>query len=1697
MEKRLRDMQSISLQSGSYDKVTTFKVLEIVAVEIKGEWYRGKLISFNEFQTDNTRIELIDIGSIYQTKLENLFVLPYYFMYEPLALPIMFKNFIPKKTTLFIKPLLSESNLHEGIVLVDVNCNDKKLENGVQDNQLLKSKKDSFDDPNIITVENMSNGHNISNGHDINNALNNSESSLYLSSSSRKGSIFSQEKLNSMPLKNEDYCILTYFEDFTCLYVGKAIKSDTDDSYNFFDFDILCETACSTDKILKYDPIVGDIVKVFSPQNDGLFRAKILKNNYNGSYDVFYIDYGNIETVPSNVIYELADELKKPGIAVKIGLGNLKNIQTTEQIKNMFNQFCDNGKLFMIELDERSKNCLENAKLKDIDNGSCIDSKYIMKYTSIQPRIMPVQVDESISIVHSNNSQLCDLKNNDIVFLKHFEDMNSVYIVKNVQQLNDVILKMMTDNTAVRKKELIVGDIVKIMLKKSQYRGKIKKIDVNLICVKNIDFGYCDFVEANSVCELSDDLLKIPGLAIKIGIKGPLIKKTPDLTAFIDKIERIPLYLEFEEGNSSRYQEIILRRKDNSENIFEEFLKSNKNQLICNQISNKCENNDTIIKSSESFINSFENITLTTGDYCIVSYFKDFKNIYLCKAVKNEANDYEMHNLPIILKTMDSKDRNAKVNPAIGDIVKVFSHLFSDFYRAKILDIDNNQFHVSYIDFGNTEIVSSNEIFELSDELKIKTKLPTPVAIEVPPNAKTTNEIQIFFDNLINASVVLCIENKTQNIDGLENIILKELKSGRLVNTELLKLLPVEKIPINNFENSNKTHVVDAKCDKNHDLENVKILKKTVDSCTTDENVDLKIEEEKKSLDFKFGPLKNRDLVNLRYFLDSTSVFVSRSSEEHLKLFYDVTTRTIEDNSRRKQIEIKVGDIVKAIFLDNMYRAKILKKVDHNRFYISFIDFGNDEIVHADEIFELPEELKKIPGLIVKIGIKGSPLVEKSNDLVSKYLEDLEDESLYIEYDEENPNGLKEANLKRKNGSDIFDELYKILGKPMVTKEESIKKEQNNTKNETLLISSPKPEIIYIELRTGDTVFCSHFEDFNHLYLCKSSKNNTIPENYSMMIDSKMAKDIVVKKNLKYKDIVRVKFEEKIFRAKVLDKCGHKYSVFLMDIGKNINVLADDIFELPSTLKNIPGLAQKVGLKGTQDLIITSDVKDYFYNLWHNDPIPLILRYDEGNFNYLNEVNLIKQSNGHDIVDDLIKMCSISDMSNKSKPAQVTKSNGSNINNWQILSGDHVEFLFGNNVDNIFVRKIKLYEEFKNVLDQLKEENCKNYKPITPKTNDIVAVYSTKFNGIYRAKVNIPCFDDTNRVKCLLIDIGQIDLISPKNVFSLPNYVLLNKVPNMVRRVTLAGINKIFNTKITPYLSSLKGKAYIMEYDKKSDQWHKQEVVLKEIQSNLSINDEIQKLFSDDASSVPISQQRRLERKIILPEPKESTLEKPSHPIKSGSSVFITNFENFNSIFIRDASYEFIENFNAFNKKMLKYYRNANDEIAKENLKIGDKVCVQSLLNVVMHSRAIIIDIIDNKYNVFYLDYGNTELVSDEDIMALPEELEKFQDFVIKVQLQNMPPLNTNNEIQIIKNHFKKNFITPNATLSIEFNEFNPKGLDDVVLRTEYYKKDIVEDIRDLLNAPPLNIKITGQNKNTEQQTSSPGIFPYPARRLL
>lgn len=77
--------------------------------------------------------------------------------------------------------------------------------------------------------------------------------------------------------------------------------------------------------------------------------------------------------------------------------------------------------------------------------------------------------------------------------------------------------------------------------------------------------------------------------------------------------------------------------------------------IVESTISNTTENNEVMNDIKRCLSNNFENVTLKNGDYCIVSHFQDFENIFLCKAVKNYADVYEMHNMDIISKTSFSK----------------------------------------------------------------------------------------------------------------------------------------------------------------------------------------------------------------------------------------------------------------------------------------------------------------------------------------------------------------------------------------------------------------------------------------------------------------------------------------------------------------------------------------------------------------------------------------------------------------------------------------------------------------------------------------------------------------------------------------------------------------------------------------------------------------------------------------------------------------------------------------------------------------------------------------------------------------------------------------------------------------------------------------------------------------------------------
>ncbi|VVC40574.1 Hypothetical protein CINCED_3A001375 [Cinara cedri] len=1755
--RRMNDMVTISEHVKSYQKIEKFMQNSLVVIHIDGEWFRGKLACFNEFLPNDTRIELIDIGCIYNTKLDNLYLLPYYLNYEPLALPIKFKDgYIPNTSKLSVKPLLSDSSLYDGLVVVEAKCDQEKQK--------------------FALKECINNNVNIDSTRIIANSFDNDLSS-FLSSCYTKSKLMKPY----IPLENGSVCLITFVEDFNSIYVCKAIKNDKGPTYSLCNYDILLKTNQSKDDIPKEYPTVGNIVKVFSLKYKNLLRAKLLKHNENGTFDVYFIDYGNTETVKSNVIYELDDKLQMPGLAIKVGINELNSCTFTEKIKKMFEDFIDSGKPFEIEFDEKSKHCLEKVKLKDMESGSYIDINYINRFLQetnsdnvlkehyeLSSKAAVSSLNENTELLEKDNTnQLNNLKNNDIVYLKNFESMDEVYVVNDAKLFNDSMVNIQ-NNPFVPKTDIDVGNIVMVSNVNSSCRGKVIEVNDTTINVQDIDFGCFHTVEAKNIGELPINLRK-----------------------------------EFDESSSNRYQEITLKRKDNSENIFEEFLKTK--PAVGNGLSNKCLSEETKKPTEESSNNSFKSISLKNGDYCMLSHFEDFQNIYVCKAVcsKEDPNVYEMHNFDIIMKTINCNERKIKTNLAIGDIIKVFLIQFKHFLRAQITNIENDKIHIFCIDFGIVETVHSSDIYELPDHLKIITDIPLRVSIDVPPNAVINDAIRNLFTTILDIGVTYFIEYNNKSSNCLENVILREVNSGNCLNKEVLKLLLSEKKHLKNcdtcvltyFENFDSIYVF------KHESENIKMLqdiiastdcipvrnlvigdtvkvlspsfedlfrakivnikdngdcyvfysdygntevvspsnifqlsdnlKKKPDlaikiglnipssikpntkisdlfsglaneakplsiefdessefglnncvlkvissglninneiiklssnqshvSSEKEKNIELKIEDSKSVVNIKTesASLKTGELIHFRHFLNFSSVFVSRISDYNNFLYL---MNKISQGKAKNKLNIQVGDIVRVLYADIMHRAKVLKKKDESHYCVVYIDFGNEDTVTVDEIFELPDEFKKFPGCI-KVGLKTPRKIDLTEE-VSNYFESIDkEEPLRLEYDESSSNGLEEVSLKRKNSSDIIDEVYNIIklnSTPIDFKDKSTEETQNIPTNYIVSASD-------IELKNGDTVFCCYFKDFNQIYICKACKNNTMPVNMNLIVDYSKSKDIVVKNKPKYGDIVRVKYEKYLVRAKVHDKSGLLYTVELLDIGRYLKVLIDNIYELPYDLKKIPKLVKHVGLGGTNQIKVNEMVENYFNGLWHNEPVPLILNFDNDN-NGLNSVSLKRKNNGCNIIDDLLKICdTVNDgpLKTANFVLQNPKCFGTNDINFQVVSGDRVEFLNGTSVEHINVKHLKLYNEFNHVFEKLKNEKSENLKPIVPNINDVVLVSSSKFNGFLRAKVISPVTEDSSKFRCCFIDHGIFDNIPLKNIYALPNYIMINKVPALANRVALDGLTKN-SVNITPFLTSLIGKEYVLEYEKNCNRWYKR-VTLKDPKTNVSLNEELKHKVSNNSSV-----QQRLAKKIIMPEEIENVVQKQSQPIKNHSLVKIIHFEVNDSIYIRDASFKSIEDFNLFNMQMIKYYR------------IADKNNSTKELNNIMGDR-------NKLYCVFHVDYGNKEIVEAEDILELPEKFDKdhYQYFAIKIKLRNMPRLISEKECELVKDYFKNKFVVCNETVIIEFNECDPNGLNDSILKTEHYEKNIVEEVKILINAQlHEGIKITGQEYHNTEQISS------------
>jgi len=109
-----------------------------------------------------------------------------------------------------------------------------------------------------------------------------------------------------------------------------------------------------------YKPHQDELVKAQFTADDGWYRAKVTKALDNDEYAVFYIDYGNSETIPASRIRRLADEYKKlRPQAVEAILAYMKTPPIEEDFGKEAAEFLKDlvwGKTMMANIERRDGN---------------------------------------------------------------------------------------------------------------------------------------------------------------------------------------------------------------------------------------------------------------------------------------------------------------------------------------------------------------------------------------------------------------------------------------------------------------------------------------------------------------------------------------------------------------------------------------------------------------------------------------------------------------------------------------------------------------------------------------------------------------------------------------------------------------------------------------------------------------------------------------------------------------------------------------------------------------------------------------------------------------------------------------------------------------------------------------------------------------------------------------------------------------------------------------------------------------------------------------------------------------------------------------------------------------------------------------------------------------------------------------------
>ncbi|KAK3610429.1 hypothetical protein CHS0354_016606 [Potamilus streckersoni] len=286
-----------------------------------------------------------------------------------------------------------------------------------------------------------------------------------------------------------------------------------------------------------------------------------------------------------------------------------------------------------------------------------------------------------------------------------------------------------------------------------------------------------------------------------------------------------------------------------------------------------------------------------------------------------------------------------------------------------------------------------------------------------------------------------------------------------------------------------------------------------------------------------------------------------------------------------------VGELVAAKFTNNKwYRANVLQ-VKPTECHVIFIDYGNQDDVENYNIRKLRKEFTKMPFVAIKCKLSGIQATADDAKLLI-FAEDVIGQNIKAQAIGMDKNGVTEVKLFSVSGSCINDRVALTGQKEICTGlskiNEPLKKE---SKTEMVLMAK---DVRPVELPTdGSKIQVEIVEIFN----LDNFFVKTVDDTSRVKLDSQQ-----IEMNIFYKEdstgytpvideLVAALFEGVWYRGKVIEGDGNLFNILYADFGNVSAVTKNQIRKLKSKFADLPLMAipsRLQGLKGTvtQDMLL-------------------------------------------------------------------------------------------------------------------------------------------------------------------------------------------------------------------------------------------------------------------------------------------------------------------------------------------------------------------------------------------------------------------------------------------------------------------------------------------------------------------------------